>query len=501
LENVRPISDEIKPENKIRVLILEDQINLRKALRRILEQQKVYHVEEFNTSREAIGFLKENHIDLIVSDIFLARGSGWDVLYYVRGRSVASDIPILFVSGQASKEDVVLSLQQGVNGYLLKPFETTDLIEKVRQIWEEYKNPTVKSQLLRKAEKAFLDKKISEAVRLYDEVTISDPDSIKAMVGLAKCLFEQGEIEESKVTLQAAIDSSPNFWPAYASLADVYLACGQEELAIEFILKELELHSKQPQRRIQLAKVYFKLDLQAEGFEQARLALLANLKNEETLLFLAESYLKFGKLEKSLHYFLKTRRILPQSILALEGIIKVCRSAGNLKKAIQILGDFINNNRGQKELYWYRSKLWMELGINEKALLDTETIIRLDGEHFPAQTQKTQLLIILEQYEKAVQNQQKILEKWKTPDAISLLGHAHFKNKSCDLAIQTFQMAHAMQPTNTRLMFNIGSTYEELKRWTDAQYWYQKVQSNANPKSVEYLEASQRLQRIPKQVS
>jgi response regulator RpfG family c-di-GMP phosphodiesterase len=80
---------------KAKVVLLEDQISMRKALRRVIEATDAYTVEEFSSSAQAIHFMASNPVDLVVSDIYLAKGSGFDVLHYLRNRPVGNDVPFL----------------------------------------------------------------------------------------------------------------------------------------------------------------------------------------------------------------------------------------------------------------------------------------------------------------------------------------------------------------------------------------------------------------------
>jgi DNA-binding response OmpR family regulator len=92
---------------------------MRKALRRVLQSDRNFEVIEFGSAADTIEFLKKHHVDIVVSDIYLGQGSGFDILRYIRGRAILADLPIIFVTGEGTKDDIVHSIDSGVNDYLL----------------------------------------------------------------------------------------------------------------------------------------------------------------------------------------------------------------------------------------------------------------------------------------------------------------------------------------------------------------------------------------------
>src|SRR5690606_3628026 len=121
--------------------------------------------------------------------------SGFDVLEYIRNRAVDSDIPIIVVTGEASKEDIVKAADLGANDYLLKPFRAEDLSQKVIKLATEYQNPSPVVRLRRKAERLFLEKKYADALNLILDCMKIEPDSVTVRHLYALIQLKQGNID------------------------------------------------------------------------------------------------------------------------------------------------------------------------------------------------------------------------------------------------------------------------------------------------------------------
>jgi DNA-binding response OmpR family regulator len=72
--------------------------------------------------------------DLIILDVGLPDISGFDVLERVRGHPMLKQIPIIMVTGKATREDVMRALAAGANGYITKPFEFDSLMSSIRAV-------------------------------------------------------------------------------------------------------------------------------------------------------------------------------------------------------------------------------------------------------------------------------------------------------------------------------------------------------------------------------
>jgi diguanylate cyclase (GGDEF)-like protein len=112
------------------VLIVEDSAVIRAVLREQLEEEG-YHVEEAEDGLEALAVCKMVRPDAVLLDIEMPGLDGHQVLAQLKGDPDVSDIPVVFLTGRTSTDDIVAGLRAGAHDYLKKPFEAMELIARV----------------------------------------------------------------------------------------------------------------------------------------------------------------------------------------------------------------------------------------------------------------------------------------------------------------------------------------------------------------------------------
>jgi two-component system, chemotaxis family, chemotaxis protein CheY len=113
----------------MKVLVADDSGIMRKIIVRSLNAVGVSDIVEAANGQEAIDAYKANPCDLILTDWNMPEKSGLDVVTEIR--ALGSQVPIIMVTTEAQKGQVIAAIQAGVNDYLTKPFEADDLRAKL----------------------------------------------------------------------------------------------------------------------------------------------------------------------------------------------------------------------------------------------------------------------------------------------------------------------------------------------------------------------------------
>ncbi len=116
-----------------RILIVEDDKILRTTLVDLIEV-KGYRVTDVGSAEEAINLIRDNWYDIIISDIALPQKSGIDLLRAVK--AISSDTEIILITGHATLESSMKALKYGAYDYLLKPFDSKELLEIIQRALE-----------------------------------------------------------------------------------------------------------------------------------------------------------------------------------------------------------------------------------------------------------------------------------------------------------------------------------------------------------------------------
>jgi len=121
---------------KKRILIVDDEPELRKAFRVRLEANN-YQVLTAIDGEEALNKAREERPDLIILDIMLPKMNGFKVCRLFKFAPQYKDIPVIMLTVRAQKEDKIMGMETGADEYLTKPFNTEELLAKVKEHLEK----------------------------------------------------------------------------------------------------------------------------------------------------------------------------------------------------------------------------------------------------------------------------------------------------------------------------------------------------------------------------
>ncbi|RDV03500.1 response regulator [Undibacter mobilis] len=118
----------------IKVLVVDDQNSVRQMTRMALEEIGFRHIHEAENGVQAMETAAVQPLDLIISDYNMPEMDGLGLLRAVRGHPVARKVPFIMLTGRGDRELVVKAAQAGVNNYLVKPFTSAILRDKIEQV-------------------------------------------------------------------------------------------------------------------------------------------------------------------------------------------------------------------------------------------------------------------------------------------------------------------------------------------------------------------------------
>ncbi len=118
------------------VLVVDDAPTMRRIVRSLLRELGMKNVREAEDGNAALESLKTKKADLVVSDWNMPNMSGIELLKAIRGDGGLKDLPVLMITAEAKKENIMAAVQAGVNNYIVKPFNAQTLQEKIEKIFK-----------------------------------------------------------------------------------------------------------------------------------------------------------------------------------------------------------------------------------------------------------------------------------------------------------------------------------------------------------------------------
>jgi len=120
--------------NELRFLVVDDFSTMRRIVRNLLKESGFSEADEAEDGVVALQKLRNSNFDFVVTDINMPNMNGFQLLTEMKQDEKLKHIPVLMVTAEARKEDIVMAAQQGAAGYIVKPFTKATLEEKLTHI-------------------------------------------------------------------------------------------------------------------------------------------------------------------------------------------------------------------------------------------------------------------------------------------------------------------------------------------------------------------------------
>jgi len=130
-------------DTKMKFLVVDDFSTMRRIVRNLLKELGFLNVDEAEDGVIALSRLTVDHFDFVITDWNMPNMDGLQLLKAIRANAQLSHLPVLMITAEAKKENIVSAAQAGANGYIVKPFTAATLNEKLNKIFEKMEREVV----------------------------------------------------------------------------------------------------------------------------------------------------------------------------------------------------------------------------------------------------------------------------------------------------------------------------------------------------------------------
>jgi two-component system chemotaxis response regulator CheY len=123
-------------DKNMKILIVDDFSTMRRIIKNLLRDLGFNNTSEADDGNTALPMLQNGSFDFLVTDWNMPGMQGIDLLRAVRSDPGLARLPVLMVTAEAKRDQIVEAAQAGVNGYIVKPFTAVTLKEKIDRIFE-----------------------------------------------------------------------------------------------------------------------------------------------------------------------------------------------------------------------------------------------------------------------------------------------------------------------------------------------------------------------------
>lgn len=121
-------------DQDMKILVVDDFETMRRIIKTLLTELGYKNIDDADDGKTALPKLQNGNFDFLITDWNMPGMQGIDLLKAVRADEKLANMPVLLVTAEAKKDQIVRAAQAGVNGYIVKPFNAVTLKEKMDQI-------------------------------------------------------------------------------------------------------------------------------------------------------------------------------------------------------------------------------------------------------------------------------------------------------------------------------------------------------------------------------
>jgi two-component system chemotaxis response regulator CheY len=125
-------------DKNLKILVVDDFSTMRRIVRNLLKELGYTNVDEAEDGVAALQKLKGGNFQFVVTDWNMPNMTGIELLRAIRADVVLKPLPVLMITAEAKKENIIEAAQSGASGYIVKPFTAATLEEKLNKIFEKY---------------------------------------------------------------------------------------------------------------------------------------------------------------------------------------------------------------------------------------------------------------------------------------------------------------------------------------------------------------------------
>jgi len=123
-------------DKNLKILVVDDFSVMRRIIKNLLRELGFSDISEADDGKTALVKLQQETFGLVISDWNMPEMTGIELLQAVRADARLRTTPVLLVTAENKRENIVAAAQSGVNGYIVKPFTAATLNEKLTQIFQ-----------------------------------------------------------------------------------------------------------------------------------------------------------------------------------------------------------------------------------------------------------------------------------------------------------------------------------------------------------------------------
>ncbi len=357
------------------MLVVEDMTSMRRTIKAMLKQIGLGNVVEADDGDTALRVVRtQENCLFILLDWNMPRVPGLDVVREIRSAAANQDIPLLMVTAEMGRAEIMQAAEAGVNGYIVKPFVSKTLEDKIRSVLVARAAPPEHVRLLKAGEELALRGEYEKALELFEKAK-QIRESARVYVNIGETYELAGDKDKAHESYRAAIELNPLFIKGHLKSAALYEKEGNLDAALAAFKRVVEISPNNPQRFFSIGNLLLKKG----DLVKAQEAYNTAVKQEAALASeIAEELLKAGKDDLAEHFFRTSLLKMNASVHVYNRLGIALRRQGKWQEAIREYETALKIDPRDAGIYFNMGKACVEGGRKEQAYQAFQRALEID---------------------------------------------------------------------------------------------------------------------------
>ncbi len=322
-----------KRTNDESLLAVDDLPQMRDMLRVMLRKNGYVNLNMAESGKQALKHIAQKPIDLVITDWNMPNMTGIELLKHIKGDPQLYTIPVMMVSDERASDKVLYAVEEGADGFLVKPFSENDLIKNIKLALAKNASTDAMKEKVSEMRRLKLSKNYREALELGFEILKSTNNQRVALM-TCECLYQVEEYDKA-IAMIADTDEKSRSSQHSNLLGKIHLGLGQYDQGILALEQAVRMNPLNYERKIDLAGAYFAAGRKEEA-ERVILSILNARPTDLELVSIAQIYLDQDQMDKAGDCLKQTVDPIKETVPVFNNYAVALRRADRLEDATDI---------------------------------------------------------------------------------------------------------------------------------------------------------------------
>ncbi len=362
LRSIRPLHR--KRELPTNVLVVEDQGTMRELIRGMLRKNGYHKLVTVENGRQAIGAICSHEVNVVITDWNMPNMTGIELVKWIKADSRFFRLPVMMISDEGSADKVLYALEEGSDGFLVKPFSEVKLIKHLDDMLtkaaclSEMEEKVFEMRLLK------LSGEYRKALELGNEI-LKVRKHPRVVLMTCECLYK---IEDYEKAIEMMLDTDEETRTSGHNnlLGKLYISVGRQSEGLMYLEQAVEKNPLNHDRKIDLARAYFSAGKVGEA-EKVIEKMMSMNPTDLNLVSVAQLYLDHGDEIKAGLYLDQTVDPIPETVHVFNNYAVALRKANRCEESARIYQKCLQIVPNSDILHYNLGLLYRRIGRLEDA--------------------------------------------------------------------------------------------------------------------------------------